>query len=80
MNSQDTTLPAHDLEESGVIVPATTTELPAGTKPAGPTTWRCSKCGTEFCGTPSQRLLDARDRWRRDRCQHCGRTTVMERA
>ena len=41
--------------------------------------WRCTKCSTEFRGTPRQRLLDARDRWRRDRCGSCGRTTFMER-
>jgi hypothetical protein len=41
--------------------------------------WRCTKCRTEFRGAPRQRLLDARDRWRRDWCQSCRRSTVMER-
>lgn len=41
--------------------------------------WTCRKCRTEHRGTPRQRLLDARDRWRRDWCRTCARITVMER-
>jgi hypothetical protein len=49
------------------------------TDPVNQVRWRCTKCGTAFRGTPRQRLLDARDRWRRDRCRSCQRTTFMER-
>jgi len=42
-------------------------------------TWRCTKCRTNFHGTPPAHLLDTRDRWRRGRCSSCGRITVMER-
>jgi hypothetical protein len=41
--------------------------------------WRCRKCRTEHRGTPPQRLLDVRDRWRRDRCRVCQQVTIMER-
>jgi hypothetical protein len=45
----------------------------------GSSNWRRSKCRTELRGTPRQRLLDGRDRRRRDWCRSCERTTVMER-
>ena len=41
--------------------------------------WTCRRCHTQHRGTPRQRLLDVRDRWRRDWCRTCGHITVMER-
>ena len=58
----------------------TTTPVQTTNESPSPSRWRCSKCGTEFHGMPQERLLDAHDRWRRDHCQHCKRTMVMERA
>jgi DNA-directed RNA polymerase subunit RPC12/RpoP len=57
----------------------TTTQPQACDEESGRVRWRCTKCGTAFGGTPRQRSLDARDRWRRDRCRSCGRATFMER-
>ena len=57
----------------------TTTQPQTRIEDPGEARWRCTKCRTELRGTPRQQLLDARDRWRRDRCQSCGRATVMER-
>jgi hypothetical protein len=45
----------------------------------GSSKWRCSRCRTTLRGAPQKRLLDARDRWRRDWCRTCRRKTFMER-
>jgi len=57
----------------------TTTQPQACDEESGQVRWRCAKCGMVFRGTPRDRLLDARDRWRRDSCRSCHRTTFMER-
>lgn len=58
----------------------TITQQESRNEDPGSSTWRCSKCRTELRGASRQRLLDARDRWRRDWCRTCQRTTFMERA
>ena len=60
-------------DDTTVAQPQTRNEDP------GAASWRCTKCRTEFRRAPRQRLLDARDRWRRDWCRTCRRATVMER-